>query len=209
MSDAHIALPQPSSLLMEVQGERIPPLDGGFNSNVYRVGDHVLKLSRWSGTYSEADAFAFKLSEEHARTQHYLGEEFIPPTKIAPTLTDQKYSESNKVRVGVVQPYIEGEPIREVIQNPDFDTHNLINLFASGLHMYREIGRIPDFAAIEHGFFNPLKSPNIVVAKGDRPFLVDTTEGRTQRSKALGKQWARLIARGTSRAIDNLQFVGP
>lgn len=203
MPTAGEILPHPSILYREVHEQAVLPMGSGFSSNVYRVGEYVVKISKYSGTPKQAERYAAMLQAEHDFTREHL-DAYVPPTRINTTPVNF-YKNGTGTRVGIVQRYIEGLSLKEALADDDLDRSGVEDFLEASLDMYRSTGVMPDIAHVEHAFRVSL-TPNIIIERDSSwPVLIDTNRGRTQRKPGIGRVWSLAMAVRARRELIRLE----
>ena len=180
---AHSGLKEELEKGFEVIGE-------GMSSTVLRAPDgDIYKYGR-STTAHKAQKLAERSSRNVALVLEYLG------GYATPTLVSVAGGDDAGYHVVHHQPYIEGLSIGKQA----CDVEQLMELFERALRMYDRTGFMPDIACVESGWFDPLKSPNILVLADGTPRVVDTDLGRTQQAPVIGLMWNWLMSEGVVRA---------
>jgi hypothetical protein len=178
-------------------------LGGGFNSSAWIVGSRVLKITSQAIDKAAAITLLDAMQREHATKEPYIGAN-MPDTGYSIA----KDKSSDGFRVAAVQPFIEGTPPRDFFAEPDANVEPFIDFLERSRECYRQTGLMPDVGCIENHFFWPLVDTNTLIqeARNDRPMLVDTTSGKTQRHDVAGKLWNKLIYVRAGHAINNLSW---
>ncbi len=175
-------------------------LGAGFTSEAYKAGNNVLKLSKVSRSYEDAELRAATYQTEHELIEEYLGELVVPTVfGIVPTAV------TGQARVLQLQPFIEGSALLNIDQDGREKHGDLLrSFFRRSLNMHELTGYIPDTAHPQQGYL-PFRTPNIIIEENSfRPMLVDTTLGSFQRRAWSRRTVTALIARSNRRAMDSL-----
>lgn len=197
---AGLSLAMPEVLPLASNGE-IAPLMDGFSSQVFKAGDYVLKLTKFTGIPEAALGHARILLWEHEQHAEYM-EGYVPPTMVEVVPADVK---GDLAKVLTVQPFIKGVFVGEILRDPNADKTDLIWFFRRALNMYDKTGIMPDVAHIQHGF-RVSHTSNIIVNRHDfHPTLVDTNRGRTQRKPGIGKLFSAAIAHAANNTLMKLE----
>ncbi|HVX47893.1 MAG TPA: hypothetical protein VHA05_00860 [Candidatus Saccharimonadales bacterium] len=166
-------------------------LGGGFNSSAWRAGNQVLKITSHGSDQSDALKLLEAMKREHGTVEPYIGD-YMADTAYA--LVNERSSGTSHVLV--VQPFIEGSSLREFFSRPDANVDPFVTFLEKSMAAYKGTRLMPDISCIEKGFW-PLWDSNTIIRPGDdEPVLVDTTAGKTQRSRTLGPAWNRFIYSG-------------
>ena len=171
-------------------GEEPEYLGGGFNSSAWVAGDRVLKITSHGDDRIGASKLLEAMKREHGTIEPYLGENMADTSY---SLVDERSGSATHVLV--VQPFIEGESLREFFSRPDADVDSFVTFLERAMAAYKDTGLMPDISCIEKAFW-PLWDSNTIIRPGNEPVLVDTTSGKTQRSRMLGPTWNRFIYGG-------------
>ncbi len=179
----------------------LEPIGTGFNSKAFLAPDLGLVIKLCAGRdYDAANNLHGAMTNEHN-----LAEAFYPEHIPRTGFTVLRNEITGLDHVVAMQDYKKGIPVVESARQANADTSALESLLLKGLLAYGATRKISDMACIEHGFFDPTKSPNIIIDGNGFPWLVDTTFGKIQRSKMLGRVWNHAIANGVSRAVKKLR----
>lgn len=179
----------------------LEPIGNGFNSRAFLAPDLGLVIKLCDGKDTEsARALHNAMRDEHDLAEEFYAEH-IPRTGFVMVRNEI----TGLDHVVAVQDYKKGMPVAEFLEHADADTSALESLLIKGLLAYSATRKISDMACIEHGFFNPMKSPNTIIDDGGFAWLVDTTFGKIQRSRQLGLIWNTAIANGVSRAVKKIR----
>lgn len=178
-------------------------LGEGFNSRVFQVGSHVVKISKACADSDAMFQHAAVLKREEEMVGEYLGD-YLPPTMYMVAPSSERPEDAHVV---TIQNFVRGADLADFLKNDQVDHGILVGFLENCLRMYDETGKIPDIANVQTGF-SFYRNHNVIVSTAPetagQPFLVDTNFGKTQRSRALGSLWHRQIARGARRALRSL-----
>ncbi len=181
------------------------PIGGGFNSQAWRIGSQVLKVTKGSVSHIDADLLRLTMLGEHLTLEESLGD-YMPPTEYFVAVEN---SDEERAHVVTVQPFVEGKGLIDFISNPDSSVDNLQEFLERCRQVYHKNKLMPDIGNIETAF-NVFRNSNVLVeGEDDQPVLVDTTFGKIQRSKALGPIWTRAIYTGSLVASARLKLERP
>lgn len=179
----------------------LEPIGNGFNSRAFLAPDLGLVIKLCAGK----DTNGARTLHSAMTAEHNLAEEFYAEHLPRTGFVVLRNEITGLDHVVAVQEYKKGLPVAEFVAQADADTSVLESLLIKGLLAYSATRKISDMACIEHGFFNPMKSPNTIIDDSGFAWLVDTTFGKIQRSRQLGRIWNTAIANGVSRAVNNLR----
>lgn len=167
----------------------------GFNSDVFRHGNHVAKISKRARTSADAHRAMRTSFDEFDITARYLGDTVVDTVYYVAEHTVKR----GRFVVVAGQPFIDGTPLEDAEEIVDETA--LKAVYESALDMYDDTGSIPDLACIEHGFFDARKTPNIIVTPDGTPKLIDPNTGKLQGSRLFGPLWNFWISEGVKRAL--------
>lgn len=196
--------PDLSAVGIEMNGSEPPvPIEGGaFNSDVFRVGTEIVKISKNSMSNTKAEELVGIMMGEHAALEDIIGEH-MPPTDFIVAET-----EGRSAHAVTLQPFVEGISIKELLE-AGHPTEALEDFLEKCKEVFRETGLMPDIAHIQHRWFSVFLNGNIKMQqlkedtdadKEFTPILVDTTFGKLQRHKLTGDFWSKRIYWGAVRA---------
>ncbi len=175
-------------------------LDHGWNSSAWLLGGQVVKATSQGRSLADAKDLLDAMRREDSTLRKSIGT-FM--TEAAYSLAQQM--DNADFHVVTVQPFVEGTPLQDFLAGPDASVEQLREFLAKSRETFKAEKVMPDIACIEDGF-NVARNSNILIREDedDRPELVDTTFGKTQRSPQLGWLWNRLIYGAAGRADKKL-----
>lgn len=176
--------------------ESFVELGSGFNSRALRVGDMVFKVGKRATSWDEAQELAGTMESEHDLIAGYVGDS-MPLTTFSVV---ESVSKSHRYRVVTEQDFVPGKTLREFLNQPDKNTRTLQRFLLLCMDMHDDTRMIPDLANVEGGF-SVIRTGNLVV-QGEKPILVDTTFGKMQRSRVLGRFINQRIRMGVERMFE-------
>lgn len=188
-----------------IDAELAEPLARGFNSQAWRLGDQVVKVTRGSVDLIDADVLRLLMQGEHDVLEDVIGDHMPPTTYSVAEETDNE----GKGRVVTVQPFMEGTALWDFLGQPQSPVEPLQKFLELCRQVYKKNKLMPDIGNIETAF-NVFRNSNILISpEDDQPILVDTTFGKIQRSEFLGPIWTRAIYAGSLVASARLKLEHP
>lgn len=167
-------------------------LAAGFNSSAWRIGSQVVKVTKQPKAPGEAAYLLDIMRWEHELLERFIGR-YMPGTEyfVAEQLDD------SKAHVVTVQPFVEGVSLPAFLDKPESPVEPLQEFLIKSQETFRKARQMPDIACVEDRF-NVLRNSNVLITDDEgHPELVDTTFGKTQRSRSLGPLWTRFIYVGS------------
>lgn len=188
---------EPVGLILPV-GSEPERIGAGFNSQVWRVGERVVKITKASLDDGSAENLRATMQYEHAVLEDFIGEH-IPDT----TYETVDSPDGSGAHVMTIQPFVKGTSLLDFWRSGD-DLDSLDIFLERCQRIFDNTGLMPDIAVPRTGF-NVIRSHNILVNVEGEPILVDSTFGKIQRSKVFGSTWARCVYGGTLVARKRLE----
>ena len=179
----------------EIEPGALIPIASGFNSDVFKHHDTIVKISKRSRSNLGAKESLAQCIDEYNVTARYLGD-----TAVNTAFHIAEYpTKTGRFIVVTMQPFIEGVALAKAADTVNEDA--LKAMYDSALNRYADTGVIPDLACIEKGLFDARRSPNVIVTPEGNPKLVDPNSGKLQKSRVFGPIWNLCISRGVRRAL--------
>lgn len=178
-------------------------IGAGKRSDAYKTQEQAIKVVRDVESLYAAKTLVNQLQQQYALFEQYLNP-YVLPTNFLIGTTD-----TSEIAVTIIQPFIEGKPMREAIEigkQERADFRYIKDFLQKAISMQHETGHIPDMFGRYSTTYNPLHTGNVkVVAYEDIlfPTLVDTNFSRHS-EKAYGKLHNRFLAHGINRLLNTL-----